>query len=193
MVNGVEHRGPEPPIARAIPVETPTPPEPTIMRALPVPDETEASVPEPTAAVAPNEKPPSESAESPEQRQLNYANALFGRKLYDLAVPEYEKFLGLYPDSPDRVSALFTWANLPRASGARPLRTSFQSVLTDYPGERTGRPGQLRPGGNLFQRERLRDRVAAFSSRGGESESVGAGSFRALFRGTLSRKSGTQR
>jgi TolA-binding protein len=115
----------EPPVARAIPVESPAP---TIMRALPVPSETE------TAPASPNETPSSENAEYPAQRQLNYADALFGRKLYDLAVPEYEKFIGLYPGSPDRASALFylgeSYRALDRSSAAR---TSFQGVLTDFP------------------------------------------------------------
>src|SRR6188474_2955783 len=45
--------------------------------------------------------------EAPDQRQLNYANALFGRKLYDLAIPEYEKFLGQFPGASGRASAYF--------------------------------------------------------------------------------------
>src|SRR5471030_1741226 len=72
----------EPPVARAVPVE------PTVRRALPLPEE------QPTAAPArspnessPNDNQPNESEESPGQRQLDYANGLFGRKLYDLAVP----------------------------------------------------------------------------------------------------------
>ena len=129
------HTPREVPVARALPVETPVPtPEPTIMRALPVPSETETVAPETHAVRSPDESSTSESAESPAQRQLNYANALFGRKLYDLAVPEYEKFLGLYPDSSDRDAALFYLGEAYRALGrTAPARTSFQSVLTDFP------------------------------------------------------------
>ena len=121
----------EPPVARALPVETATPArEPTIMRALPVPAEPAAPAP----SIGPESGPSSEGAESPEQRQLNYANALFGRKLYDLAVPEYEKFLGLYPNSPDRVTALFYMGQAYRALNRTPAaRNSFQSVLRDFP------------------------------------------------------------
>jgi TolA-binding protein len=129
----------EPPVARAIPVE-PQSAEPgntpTIRRALPVPEETEAIVPTPTPAptAAPNEPPASENVESSEQRQLTYANGLFARKLYDLAVPEYEKFLGLYPTSADRASALFYLGESYRALGRTPAaRTSFQSVVNDFP------------------------------------------------------------
>ena len=124
----------EPPVARALPVETPPPaPAPTIMRALPVPVETEPVVPSPLPSRSPAGGP-SESAESPEQRQLNYANALFGRKLYDLAVPEYEKFLGLYPNSSDRATALFYMGQAYRAlNRTTAARTSFQTVLRDFP------------------------------------------------------------
>ncbi len=128
----------EPPVARAIPVETPAPTaaatEPTIRRALPVPEETEVAAPPPQPSQPPAGAPSAEGSESPEERQLNYANALFGRKLYDLAVPEYEKFLGLYPNSPDRVTALFymgeAYRVLQRTAAAR---TSFQSVVNDFP------------------------------------------------------------
>ena len=124
----------EPPVARALPVDTPPPPaaSPTIRRALPVPDVTEA-IPAPTAP-PPSTGQPVESAESPEQNQLNYANGLFGRKLYDLAVPEYEKFLGLYPNSPDRATALFYLGQAYRAlQRTTAARTSFQSILRDFP------------------------------------------------------------
>ena len=105
----------EPPVARALPVETPPPAAaPTIMRALPVPDVTDA-IPAPTAPPSSASGAPVESAESPEQNQLNYANGLFGRKLYDLAVPEYEKFLGLYPTSSARATALFYMGQAYRA------------------------------------------------------------------------------
>ena len=100
------------------------------MRALPVPAEPAAPAP----SVGPESGPSSEGAESPEQRQLNYANALFGRKLYDLAVPEYEKFLGLYPNSLDRATALFYMGQAYRALNRTPAaRNSFQSVLRDFP------------------------------------------------------------
>ena len=109
----------EPPVAKAVPFDTPAPP------------------PRPIAPAAnpeqlPPESPPTET-EAPDRRQLDYANALFSRKLYDLAVPEYEKFLGQYPGAPGRASAYFYLAECYRAlnrSGA--ARTSFQSVLDNY-------------------------------------------------------------
>jgi len=121
----------EPPVARAVPFDTP-PPAPSTTRSLPVPND--AVGPQPFERQQ-TTVPPVESTESsPEQRQLNYANALFGRKLYDLAIPEYEKFLGLYPNSSDCATALFYLGQAYRALNRLPAaRTSFQSVLRDYP------------------------------------------------------------
>ncbi|MBA3830666.1 MAG: tetratricopeptide repeat protein [Chthoniobacterales bacterium] len=134
----------EPPVARALPVEASEaqPAEtPTIRRALPVPEEPETIAPTPSPApaaapneAAPNESPADENAESPDQAQLNYANGLFGRKLYDLAVPEYEKFLGLYPRSLDRASVYFYMGESYRALGrTAAARSSFQNLLTNFP------------------------------------------------------------
>ena len=135
----------EPPVARAIPVESaaPAPTEtPTVRRALPVPEEPAAIAPTPAPPATttpapgdlPNEPASPARAESPEQRQLEYANALFGRKLYDLAVPEYEKFLGLYPTSPERGTANFYVGEAYRALGrSAAARTSFQTVVNDFP------------------------------------------------------------
>ena len=69
------------------PPGAPRPPPPAVTRALPA-EET----PEP---------PPATETEQPEKRQLEYANALFTRKLYDLAIPEYQKYLDDYPARPD--------------------------------------------------------------------------------------------
>ena len=128
------------PIPRALPVEQATPAaEPTIMRAIPVPPEPPAPTPAVSSAAA--DAAPARSAESPEQGQFNYANALFGRKLYDLAVPEYEKFLGLYPNSPDRGTALFYMAQAYRAlDRTAAARTSFQSLLRDFPESKLAGP-----------------------------------------------------
>ena len=67
------------------------------------------------------------------QRQLDYANGLFTRKLYDLAAPEYQKYLDDYPGRAGRANAYFSlgecYRNLNRVSSAR---TNLQKVLTDY-------------------------------------------------------------
>ncbi|MEP6698507.1 MAG: tetratricopeptide repeat protein [Verrucomicrobiota bacterium] len=110
----------EPPVARAVPFDEPTP----ASRPRRVPD----SPPETSA----EESTPTET-EAPEKRQLDYANALFSKKLYDLAVPEYEKFLGQFPGAAGRASAFFYLGECYRALNRTPAaRSSFQSVLDNY-------------------------------------------------------------
>src|SRR5438067_1286172 len=53
-------------------------------------------------------KPPAREAEGADQRQLDYANGLFARKLYDLAIPEYQKYLNDYPGRAGRANAYFS-------------------------------------------------------------------------------------
>ena len=95
-----------------------------IRRAQPV-DETPSPAPVATA-------PPADP-EALQHRQLDYANALFMRKLYDLAIPEYQKYLDDYPGASGRANAYFSlgecYRNLNKSSNAR---TNFQRVLNDY-------------------------------------------------------------
>ncbi len=115
----------EPPTPKAVPFDTPTP-SPKPRRSPTDPGEP------PKPRVSENEAPPSEP-EASDRRQLDYANGLFSRKLYDLAAPEYEKFIGQYPGAPGRSSAYFYLAECYRAlnkTGA--ARSSFQSVLDNY-------------------------------------------------------------
>src|SRR5438552_7603595 len=112
----------EPPVARALPVDQPPVPRPRDSHASP------AEIPrERDSEAAPAE------TESPDRRQLDYANALFLRKLYDLAVPEYQKYLDEYPGAPGGASAYFFLGECHRALN-RPgaARKSFQKVLDDY-------------------------------------------------------------
>src|SRR5438445_6966832 len=78
-------------------------------------------------------EPPAREAEGADQRQLEYANGLFARKLYDLAIPEYQKYLDNYPGRTGRANAYFSlgecYRNLHRDSNAR---TNLQKVLSEY-------------------------------------------------------------
>src|SRR5256885_4411535 len=97
----------------------PLPPQPPVSRALPAEETPEA----PRAA----------ETKQPEKRQLEYANALFTRKLYDLAIPEYQKYLDDYPGASGRPNAYFSlgecYRNLNTSSRAP---SNFQRLLNDY-------------------------------------------------------------
>src|SRR5213083_1679 len=115
----------QPEVRRARPVdESPAP------RALPAEDSIERTL---RSLKQESSEPPARETERSDQRQLDYANALFTRKLYDLAVPEYQKYIDDYPGRPGRANAYFSlgecYRNLNRVSSAR---TNFQKVLNDY-------------------------------------------------------------
>ena len=95
----------EPPVPRALPVDEATPPEER-----------------PSTPEQPNDK-----------RQLEYANALFTRKMYDLAIPEYEKYLSDYADGSGRANAYFGLGESYRLLGKNgSARTNFQTVLDQF-------------------------------------------------------------
>jgi TolA-binding protein len=127
-INGsawAQQRPPE--VRRALPAE-----EPSATPERPSPP-TDADV-EGTAPSRPTSEESSTSEpESPPRRQLNYANALFTRKLYDLALPEYQKYLEDYPGGSGRANAYFSLGECNRNLG-KPgaARTNFQRVLDDY-------------------------------------------------------------
>ena len=122
-VAAVAQRPPE--IRRAQPID-----EPPVARALPL---EEPPMPFPRGSPEDFSEPPVRESEAPDRRQLDDANALFTRKLYDLAIPEYQKYLDDYPGRPGRANAYFSlgecYRNLNRPSSAR---TNFQKVLNDY-------------------------------------------------------------
>ena len=166
----------EPPVAKAVPFDTPTPAA-TVRPHRSAPP----SVPEPSAAPRPSEpasnseQPPTESppteTEAPDRRQLDYANALFSRKLYDLAVPEYEKYLGQYPGVPGRASAYFYLAECYRAlnrGGA--ARTSFQSVLDNYGESEFAGPASYGVAENLFNQKEYGEALSFFHRAAGKSK-----------------------
>ncbi len=115
----------EPEVRRARPVD-----EPPVRRALPADDSIDRVL---HSLKEQESEPPAREAEGADQRQLDYANGLFARKLYDLAVPEYQKYLDDYPGRPGRANAYFSlgecYRNLHRDSNAR---TNLQKVLNDY-------------------------------------------------------------
>lgn len=134
----------DPPVRRALPVDeptpTPTPRKTTPPPAAPTPQPTpRPSSPEPSAtprpSVAQPDEPPHSTGENDasDRRQLDYANGLFAQKQYDLAIPEYEKFVGQFPGAAGRASAFFYLAECYRALNRSPAaRTAFQSVLDEY-------------------------------------------------------------
>src|SRR6476660_2241366 len=115
----------QPEVRRARPVD-----EPPVPRALPADESIDRVL---RSLKEDSSEAPSRETEGADRRQLEYANGLFTRKLYDLAIPEYQKYLDDYPGRPGRANAYFSlgecYRNLNRSSNAR---TNFQKVLNDY-------------------------------------------------------------
>src|SRR6266567_9607812 len=115
----------QPEVRRARPVD-----EPPVPRALPADESIDRVL---RSLKEDSSEAPARETEGADRRQLDYANGLFTRKLYDLAIPEYQKYLEDYPGRPGRANAYFSlgecYRNLNRVSSAR---TNFQKVLNDY-------------------------------------------------------------
>jgi len=175
-----------PPVRRAQPVQ-----EPPIMRAQPVDDLNEAPPPRPPVEQAP-EAAKSET-EAADRRQIEYANALFTRKLYDLAIPEYQKYLDDYPSGSGRANAYFSlgecYRNLNRPSNAR---SSFQKVLNDYPESEFAGPAAYALGEMAFSQKDYSSALPV-SPLGREIEGAGGCIVGALFRSALPRSARAQR
>ena len=174
----------EPPMARPVPFDEAAP----TARPKPI-----APTAEDAEALGEAQATPGET-ESADRRQLDYANALFGRKLYDLAAPEYEKFLGAYPEAADRGSAYFYLGECYRAlNRTAAAKSSFQSVLDQFGESEFAGPGSLWRRRNSLHAKRLRWRAGAISSRRRENERVFTCGLGSIFRSALSRKSESER
>ena len=94
-------------------------------------------IPEPKAKHAsPTETAPDAAPKegaAPGQRQLDSANALFARKLYDVAVREYQKYLDQFPSGGGRANMYFCLGECFRTLNKEKLaRTNFQIVLDKF-------------------------------------------------------------
>ncbi|HEY5751827.1 MAG TPA: tetratricopeptide repeat protein [Chthoniobacterales bacterium] len=65
--------------------------------------------------------------------QLDSANGLYSRRMYDLAAPQYEKFLANYPNDNGRQSALFRLGECYRALGNTPASVNcYRQIVSEY-------------------------------------------------------------
>jgi TolA-binding protein len=121
--------------------------------------------------------PPSEAITPPvdtealQHRQLDYANALFTRKIYDLAIPEYQKYLDDYPGASGRANAYFSlgecYRNLNKPSNAR---TNFQRVLNDYSESEFAGPAAYALGEMAFTQKDYKTALPLFHAAAAKSK-----------------------
>jgi TolA-binding protein len=73
-----------------------------------------------------------ENASDPAKAQLAIADGLYSRKLYDLAAPEYEKFLGRYQEDSGRAAAMYRLADCYSKTGQEsPAINTYRMLLTE--------------------------------------------------------------
>jgi TolA-binding protein len=85
------------------------------------------------------------------REQLDLANSLYSRKMYDLAVPEYEKFLIASSSGTGRDAALFRLAECHRMLGNIPTaRTGYEKLVMEFQKGEFAGAGAYRLGEFLF-------------------------------------------
>ena len=122
------------PVATPIPTGRPVPREPVPQRATPRPAARPTPVPNGELGdpggeirVAPGTPMPAD------QVQLSIADSYYSRGMFDMAAPEYEKYIGLYPTGADRQAALFRLGESYRRNGSmNAARTSYQTLLDQF-------------------------------------------------------------
>jgi TolA-binding protein len=127
---------PEAPIPRAVPVERPraTPPPATPRPATPKPATPQRAVkpPEPSD---PGEirMTPSAVPKTADEMQLEVADGYYARGMFEMAAPEYERYLGQYPGAAGRMTALFRLGESYRKVGSiNGARNAYDTLLSLY-------------------------------------------------------------
>jgi Uncharacterized protein conserved in bacteria len=123
------------PVERAEPAPTPTPApvaEPNPQPETRVTESTESSKPEEPAGEGEIRFAPAENVPNMSQSLLA-GNGFYRRKMYDLAIPEFEKFLIAEPNAEGRDGALFRLGESHRALGnENAARTAYQRLLAEF-------------------------------------------------------------
>ncbi|HYR57704.1 MAG TPA: tetratricopeptide repeat protein [Chthoniobacteraceae bacterium] len=127
------------PIPRAIPVTPSTPAGPTPIPVAPAPAPSPAAAtPKPMLAPEPDEPgtiriAPSTAPRSQDQVQLEIADGFYTKKMFDQAAPEYERYLGLFPNGDDRPAALYRLGESYRHTGAaNASRNAYETLLSQF-------------------------------------------------------------
>jgi len=175
---------------REVPVATPVP----VARAIAV--RTPAATPQPSASPTPSEQPfrptgrvevapapqpdengtiriaPSSAQAADHSReQLDLANSLYSRKMYDLAVPEYEKFLISSGAGGGRDAALFRVAECHRMLGNIPAaRAGYEKLAMEFQKGEFAGAGAYRLGEFLFGEKNYEAANAQFQTAAHESK-----------------------
>jgi TolA-binding protein len=154
------------PIPRAIPVKP-------VPRAIPV--DKPGATPAPNTVAPPKPMAPPEPSEpgeikiapqekgTPDAVQLNLADSYYVKKQYDMAAPEYERYLGQYPNGADRAAALFRLAECYRHIGnINAAKNAYETLLGQFgTGDFIG-PAAYRLADLYYQEKQYRDALTLY-------------------------------
>ena len=106
---------------------------------------------------------PSNRPVPPEISQFQYANGFYAKKEYDHAASEYDRYLRLYPNGPDRQAALFRLAESHRQlQNFNAAQRAYEALLMDYvEGDFVG-PAAYRMADICFQNKNYPDALAYY-------------------------------
>lgn len=120
----VEKPAPEKP-----PAEKPATPKP-VVKPFKVTTPGVPEMPDPTGEIR---LAPSGTSMSADQIQISIADSYYAKQMYEMAAPEYEKYLGLYPTAPDRPVALFRLAEAYRKNGTvNAAKNTYETLLNQF-------------------------------------------------------------
>ncbi len=113
----------KPPVEKAAPAKPVA--KPFKVTPLSVPD-----IPDPTGEIR---LAPSGTTMSADQVQMSIADGYYAKQMFEMAAPEYEKFLGMYPTAPERPVALFRLAESYRRNGTvNAAKNTYETLLNQF-------------------------------------------------------------
>lgn len=116
-----------PPQEQEVEVRRALPAQPSLQPAPPAPDAAPGGDIEEIRAA------PTVPVVDPAMGVLERANAFYARKLHDLAVPEYERYLEMHASGPNRQAALFRLAESQRALGRNAAaQQNYEALLMEF-------------------------------------------------------------
>ena len=164
------------PIARPVVVRTPTPqpsasPAPSDQPFRPTGRVETEPAPQPDENGTIRIAPSSAQATDHSREQLDLANSLYSRKMYDLAVPEYEKFLISSGPGDGRDSAMFRLAECHRMLGNIPTaRAGYEKLVMEFQKGEFAGAGAYRLGEFLFGEKNYEAASSQFQTASRESK-----------------------
>ncbi len=158
------------PVPKAVPVATPVPRGvPVKPGVAPTPEGNTVPAPKPMTPPEPVDPAgtirisPNGPTTSPDVAQLMIADGYYAKKSYDMAAPEYERYLGLYANGADRVTALFRLGECYRIRGTvNAAKNAYETLLKNFVNGDFIGPAAYRLAELYYQEKQYRDALTLY-------------------------------